>query len=418
MIFKIGYEMMIGLRYTKSRSRNNFVSFISAISMIGIALGVAALIVVLSVMNGFQTELRERILGVVSHVQIRGFGEPIANWIELGREVESIVSAEGIAPFTNIQGLLSKGDVVRGVLVRGVVPTLEKKVSELGNQVIEGSLDSLTSGKFNVVLGVELAQRLQVGLGDKVLLMIPKGQTTPAGIIPRLKRFKVSGIFEAGMYDYDSGLALIAIEDSQKLTRTLGMVDGLRLKVKDLFLAPITSRQISDRLATDNLLVTDWTQSHANFFRAVQIEKKVMFVILMLVVAVAAFNIVSTLVMAVADKRSDIAILRTLGASPNGIMIIFILQGALIGFIGASFGVVLGTVVAINIDVIVPFIEAFLGMDLLSKDVYYISELPSELKMKDVLLTALISFALSVLATLYPSWKASTTRPAEALRYE
>ncbi len=418
MIFKIGYETMIGLRYTRSRSRNNFVSFISAISMIGIALGVASLIVVLSVMNGFQIELRERILGVVSHVQIRGYGEPIANWADVARRVESIASPVGMAPFTNIQGLLSKSDVVKGVMVRGIDPTLETKVSILGHKIIDGSLDSLQSGKFNIVLGVELAQRLQVGIGDKVLLMIPKGQTTPAGIIPRLKRFEVSGVFEAGMYDYDSGLALIALGDSQTLTRSLGLVDGLRLKLEDLFLAPNKSRLIAESLQVDNLLVTDWTQSHANFFRAVQIEKKVMFVILMLVVAVAAFNIVSTLVMAVADKRSDIAILRTLGASPKGIMVIFVLQGALIGFIGASVGVILGVLVAVNIDVIVPFMEAFLGVDLLSKDVYYISELPSELKLKDVVFTAFVSFVLSILATIYPSWRASKTRPAEALRYE
>ena len=412
------YEAIIGFRYTKSRARNNFVSFISVIAMVGIALGVAALVVVLSVMNGFQQELRERILGVVSHVQIQGYGKPIQDWSSLDAQVRSVVSIDGSAPYSLIQGLLSKDGAVRGAMIRGVVPELEKTVSALPDQIVEGHIESLIGGNFNIILGSELAAMLRVRIGDDLLLMIPKGQVTPAGVIPRLKMFQVAGIFEAGMYDYDAGLALINIKDSQKLTRSKNAVDGLRIKIKDLFLAPSVSEELASRIDDPNLLVSDWTQSHANFFRAVQIEKKVMFIILLLVVAVAAFNIVSTLVMAVADKRSDIAILRTIGASPRGVMLIFMIQGALIGIIGTTAGTILGVVVATNIETIVPFIESLLGMDLLSKDIYYISDLPSDLHINDVMIVVGVSLFLSVTATLYPSWKASTLRPAEALRYE
>lgn len=412
------YEAIIGFRYTKSRARNNFVSFISVIAMVGIALGVAALVVVLSVMNGFQQELRERILGVVSHVQIQGYGKSIQDWSSLDAQVRSVVSIDGSAPYSLIQGLLSKDGAVRGAMIRGVVPELEKTVSALPDQIVEGRIESLIGGNFNIILGSELAAMLRVGIGDDLLLMIPKGQVTPAGVIPRLKMFQVAGIFEAGMYDYDAGLALINIKDSQKLTRSKNAVDGLRIKIKDLFLAPSVSEELASRIDDPNLLVSDWTQSHANFFRAVQIEKKVMFIILLLVVAVAAFNIVSTLVMAVADKRSDIAILRTIGASPRGVMLIFMIQGALIGIIGTTAGTILGVLVATNIDTIVPFIETLLGMDLLSKDIYYISDLPSDLRINDVMIVIAVSLFLSVTATLYPSWKASTLRPAEALRYE
>ena len=412
------YEAMIGLRYTKSRASNNFVSFISVIAMLGIALGVAALVVVLSVMNGFQQELRERILGVVSHVQIQGYGKPIPDWSSLDAQVRSVVAIDASAPYSLIQGLLSKDGTVRGVMIRGVIPELEKTVSSLPDQIVEGHIESLVGGNFNIILGSELAAMLRVEIGDDLLLMIPKGQVTPAGVIPRLKMFQVAGIFEAGMYDYDAGLALINIKDSQTLTRSKNAVDGLRIKIRDLFLAPSVSEELASRIDDPNLLVSDWTQSHANFFRAVQIEKKVMFIILLLVVAVAAFNIVSTLVMAVADKRSDIAILRTIGASPRGVMLIFMIQGALIGVIGTIVGTTLGVVVATNIDTIVPFIETLLGMDLLSKDIYYISDLPSDLHINDVMIVVGVSLFLSVTATLYPSWKASTLRPAEALRYE
>ncbi len=386
--------------------------------MLGIALGVAALIVVLSVMNGFQHELRDRILGVVSHVQIQGANSSVENWPQLERQVKTIIPIVGVAPYSSTQGLLSKDDAVRGVMVRGVFPKKEKQVSAVGKQMIAGNLDSLVDEKFNIILGSELARMLGAELKDKVLLMIPKGQLTPAGVIPRLKMFTVSGVFDSGMYDYDASLALVHLRDVQKLTRSLSGVDGLRIKIKNLFAAPAVNQKISENIEFQNVYVTDWTQSHSSFFRAVQIEKRVMFIILMLVVAVAAFNIVSTLVMAVADKRSDIAILRTLGSSPNQIMLIFMIQGALIGIIGTLIGASLGVTIALNIDVIVPFVESFLGVDLLSKDVYYISDLPSELKFNDVIVTVAVSFFLSISATIYPSWRASKTRPAEALRYE
>ena len=417
MRFLSSYEVLVGFRYTKTKGGDRFVSFISLISMVGIALGVAALIVVLSVMNGFQHELRDRILGVVSHVQIKAAQGSLTDWKRLSKKIDSKDSVIGFAPYVTVQGLLSNKKFVRGVLIRGILPDFESQVSSINESLIYGSMDNLSEGSYKIIIGNELALRLNTGVGDQIMLMIPRGQVTPAGVLPRMRSFTVSGIFESGMYDYDSGLALVHLADSQRLTRSGEAISGLRLKLDDLFKAPWVRFELSSELG-EQFYVTDWTQSHASFFRAVQIEKRVMFIILMLVVAVAAFNIVSTLVMSVSNKRADIAILRTLGASPKGIMAIFIIQGALIGFIGTVAGAFLGFLLASNIDVIVPFIESSFGMDLLSKDVYYISDLPSDIRIYDVFLVSAISFGLSIIATIYPSWRASVTRPTDALRYE
>jgi lipoprotein-releasing system permease protein len=413
------YELFIGLRYTRAKRRNHFISFISLTSMIGIGLGVAALIVVLSVMNGFQEELRARILGVASHVQITGENNQLANWQGLSAKVDKAPHVQAVAPFIMAQGMLSNGQAVQGAIVRGVLPSTETNVSDLSTHMRAGKLDDLKPGEFGIVLGVELAQSLGVMLGDKVVLLAPQGQFTPTGVVPRIKQFTVVGTFQVGMYEYDAGLALIHIDDAAKLYRMNDKVSGVRLKLDDLFLAPEVTQNLANLLSYSGAYyLTDWTQEHANFFRAVQMEKRVMFIILALIVAVAAFNIVSTLVMAVTDKRADIAIMRTFGASPRSIMLIFMVQGALIGVIGTVVGAAIGVLVAFNIGTIVPFLENLFHVQFLAKDVYYISELPSHLLWSDVMTITILSFVLSLLATLYPSWKASKTNPAEALRYE
>ena len=411
------YELLVGLRYTRAKRRNHFISFISLTSMLGISLGVAALIVVLSVMNGFQKEVRARILGVVSHVQITGVDNRLADWQAVARESAQHPQVAAAAPFVNAQGMLVFGAAVRGALVRGIVPELEQKVAEIGLHMTAGKLESLVPGEFGIVLGSELARALGARTEDKVTLIAPQGLVTPAGILPRLKQFTVVGIFEVGMFEYDSGLALIHLEDAQKLYGMGDTASGVRLKLHDLFQSREVTRDLIERLRGD-LYISDWTRSHANYFRAVQIEKTMMFIILLLIVAVAAFNIVSTLVMAVTDKQPDIAILRTLGASPGGIMKIFIVQGALIGAIGTLIGVAGGIALALNIDVVVPFLERLLNVQFLSREVYYITDLPSDLQASDVVAIALVSLALSLLATLYPSWRAARVNPAEALRYE
>jgi lipoprotein-releasing system permease protein len=411
------YELFIGLRYTRAKRRNHFISFISLISMCGIGLGVAALIVVLSVMNGFQKELRTRILGVASHVQISGTGGELAAWQQVAEQAAKHKAVRAAAPYVAAQGMLSFEQTVRGVLVRGVLPEAEEQVADFNRYMRGGSMQLLKPGEFGIVLGGELARALQVFTGDKVTLIAPQGLVTPAAILPRLKQFKVVGIFEAGMYEYDSGLALVHLADAQALYRMEDRVSGVRLKLDDLFAAPRVARELMS-LVEGEVYIADWTRSHANFFRAVQIEKNVMFIILLLIVAVAAFNIVSTLVMAVTDKESDIAILRTLGASPASIMQIFIVQGALIGVIGLALGLAGGIALALNIDVVVPAIERLFNTQFLAKEVYYISELPSELLWRDVGVIAAVSFVLTLLATLYPSWRASRVNPAEALRYE
>ena len=411
------YELLIGLRYTRAKRRNHFISFISLISMLGIGLGVAALIVVLSVMNGFQTELRSRILGVVSHIQISGANGEMGGWERVAAQAGRQPGVLAAAPFVQAQGMLSHGQAVRGAMVRGILPDYEENVAAFRGHMKEGQFDSLQPDSFNVVLGSDLARLLGVLVGDKVTLIAPQGVVTPAGVVPRMKTFTVSGIFEVGMFEYDSGLALIRMEDAQRLYRMDDRVSGVRLKIDDLFKAPQMARRLALILDVP-AYISDWTRSHANFFRAVQIEKNMMFIILSLIVAVAAFNIVSTLVMAVTDKQADIAILRTLGASPRSIMAVFMVQGALIGVVGLALGVLGGVLLAHNIDVVVPFIERLLGTQILAKEVYYISSLPSELQWSDVSTITVLSFVLSLVATLYPSWRASRVNPAEALRYE
>ena len=411
------YELLIGLRYTRAKRRNHFISFISGISMLGVALGVAALIVVLSVMNGFQKELRGRILSVVSHVQILGAGGDLDGWPRVVEQAAKHPAVTAAAPFVQAQGMLSYNQNVRGAMIRGVLPDMEDKVADFRPHMKNGSFDALVPDSFGIVLGAELARTLGVFVGDKVTLIAPQGVVTPAGVVPRLKTFTLVGIFEVGMYEYDNGLALVAMADAQKLYRMDDRVSGVRLKLDDLFVAPRVGHELARMLDVD-AFISDWTRSHANFFRAVQIEKNMMFIILSLIVAVAAFNIVSTLVMAVTDKQADIAILRTLGASPGSIMAVFMVQGALIGMIGLALGVAGGVALALNIDVVVPAIERLLGVQFLSKEIYYINELPSDLQWRDVSGITAISFVLALVATIYPSWRASRVNPAEALRYE
>ena len=411
------YELLVGLRYTRAKRRNHFISFISLTSMAGIALGVAALIVVLSVMNGFQTELRARILGVASHVQVSGVNNKLDDWQAVVKAASQHPRVRAAAPFINAQGMLSAGQAVRGAVVRGVLPAQEDSVAEIGRHMRAGRLDALKAGEFGMVLGTDLARTLGAMPGDRVTLIAPQGQVTPAGLIPRLRQFTVVGLFEIGMFEYDSGLALIHLEDAQRLYQMDSAVSGVRLKLDDLFAARTVAREMVAKLGNE-FYASDWTRSHANFFRAVEIEKRVMFIILTLIVAVAAFNIVSTLVMLVTDKQADIAILRTLGAAPGSILQIFVVQGALIGVIGTLIGVVGGVVLAFNVDVVVPAIEQVLGFKFLSKDVYYISDLPSEVQVTDVATIGFMSLVLSFLATIYPSWRAARVNPAEALRYE
>ena len=413
----VRYELLVGLRYTRAKRRNHFISFISLTSMAGIALGVAALIVVLSVMNGFQTELRARILGVASHVQITGANSRLNDWKAVADIAKQHPRVRASAPFVNGQGMLSAGQAVRGTIVRGVLPAQEDSVADIGKHMRAGRLDALKAGEFGMVLGTDLARSIGALPGDKVTLIAPQGQVTPAGLMPRLKQFTVVGLFEIGMFEYDSGLVLIHLEDAQVLYQMDTGVSGLRLKLDDLFAARTVVRELLTTLGND-YYASDWTRSHANFFRAVEIEKRVMFIILTLIVAVAAFNIVSTLVMLVTDKQADIAILRTLGASPRSVMQIFVVQGALIGMIGTLIGVVGGVILAFNVATVVPWLEKVLGFKFLSKDVYYISELPSEVQIGDVTTIGLMSLVIAFLATIYPSWRAARVNPAEALRYE
>ncbi|MEQ1814588.1 MAG: lipoprotein-releasing ABC transporter permease subunit [Candidatus Nitrotoga sp.] len=411
------YELFIGLRYVRAKRRNQSISLISAIAVLGMALGVAALIVVLSVMNGFQKEIRARILGIAPHLQITAENGSLSNWpgtLQLTAAHSQVIAA---APFITGQGMLSYEQNVQGIMVRGIIPGSESHVIDLSDKIKSGSLESLRAGEFGIALGTDLARGLGVHLDDKILLMTPQGQITPAGMLPRLKQFKVVSIFEIGMSPYDNSLALIHLADAQKLYRMNDAVTGISARLKNLDMAPQVARDMERELPRD-IYANDWTRQHANYFRAVQIEKKMMFIVVFLIVVVAAVNIISTLVMAVTDKQADIAILRTLGASPGSIMKIFIVQGTLIGLVGLALGVGGGIMLALNIDVVVPFIERILGVHILSKEIYFINELPSDVQRDDVLIVTGISFMISLLATLYPSWRASKTQPAEALRYE
>ena len=411
------FELFVGLRYTRAKRRTHFISFISFISIVGIALGIWALITVMSVMNGFEKEVRARILGAAAHIQILGADGRVANWEQLVADVKKHPEVTAAAPFVNAQGLLSTGTAVRGVFVRGVLPELEDKVADFRQGMKYGKFEDLRPGEFGIMLGVTLARALRLHVGDRVTLISPQGQVTPAGLMPRLKQFTVTGIFGLDHNEFDSALALVHMKDAQLLYRMDDAVSGIRLRVKDLDRAPQITRELA-RTVTSDMFLSDWTQQNVNYFRAVQIEKRMMFIILALIIAVAAFNLVSTLVMVVTDKHPDIAILRTLGASPASIMKIFMVQGVVIGTVGTILGVATGIVTAFNIDVIVPAIERAFHFQILSREVYYISELPSDLHWDDVVWVALMSLALAFVATIYPSWRAARVNPAEALRYE
>jgi len=410
-------EFYIGLRYTRAKRRNHFISFISVISMLGIMLGVTALIVVLSVMNGFHKEVRERILGMASHATISGVSGELSDWREVMAQASRFPHVVGEAPYVEGQGMLISGQKVSGVLLRGVQPDLEGRVSNVLSKVNKGSVEALKPGRFGIILGRELALVLGVSVGDKVTLVTPQVNVTPAGIMPRLKRFDVVGIFEVGMGDYDRGVAILDIEDAAKLMRLEDAVTGVRLKLDDLYLAPEVSRDLALKMG-GYYRIGDWTMQHRNFFAALQTEKRMMSIILSLIVAVAAFNIVSTMVMVVTDKQSDIAILRTLGASPGSVMGIFIVQGGTLGVIGNLLGILLGVAMAFNVESVVGRIERLFGTKFLDPNIYYISQLPSDPQMGDVLFIGIGALLITLLATLYPAWRASRTQPAEALRYE
>jgi lipoprotein-releasing system permease protein len=412
------YELFIGLRYTRAKKRNHFISFISLISLMGITLGMTALITVMSVMNGFQKEVRARILGVASHVQIGSYQGNVRYWQQIADEAIQHPAVEAAAPFVSAQGMVSHNQVVQGILVRGILPAMEDKVADFSKTMVSGKLDDLVPGEFGIIIGMELARAMGTFVGEKIVLMAPQGQVTPAGILPRLKQFTVVGIFEVGHFEYDSGLVLIHMFDAQKLYRMENDdVSGVRLKLTDLFLAPKVVQELPAMLSIDSY-ISDWTKQHANYFRAIQIEKRMLSLILALIIAVAAFNIVSTLVMAVTDKESDIAILRTLGASPRSIMKIFIVQGTFIGVFGTVLGVAGGMLLAYNVGEVVAFIESLFNVQFLSREIYYISKIPTDPQMADITTVAVTSFVLSLLATIYPSYRASKVNPAEALRYE
>ncbi len=419
-MLKFPYELIIGWRYTRagrSTRRNGFISFISGVSMLGIALGVAALIIVLSVMNGFQKEVRDRMLGVVSHIEVyANGGQALPDLAQTLRQARANPEVIGAAPFIAVQALLARGEDMKGVMVRGIDPAQEPAVTDLAAGAQSAVLNQLQPGGFGVVLGLELARSLGVRTGDKVTLVAPSGQVTPAGVVPRLKQMTVVGTFDSGHFEYDSALAMVHVDDAAKIFRLEGP-SGVRLKLRDLH----DARRVADELSrslTGDLYIRDWTHQNRTWFAAVQVEKRMMFIILTLIVAVAAFNLVSTLVMTVTDKRADIAILRTLGASPGSIMGIFVVQGAMVGVIGTLAGLLLGLGVAFNIDVIVPALEQLLGATFLPKDIYLISRMPSEPQQADILPIAVIALIMAFVATLYPSWRASRVNPAEALRYE
>lgn len=409
--------LYIGLRYTRAKRRTQFISFITLTSVLGIALGVTALITVLSVMNGFEAELRERILGMTAHTTITGRYGQLDDWQSLAERTKTLPHVQGAAPFIQGQVMVNADRQVSGSLIQGILPELEPSVSEVANNMVVGRLSDLKSGEFGIVLGAELASHLGVMLGDKITIITPQVNSTPAGILPRLKRFTVVGMFKVGMFEYDRNMAMVHIDDAGKLFRIEPAVSGLRLKLDDLFNAPVIAQDMADALG-DEYRLSDWTKAHNNFFRAVQTEKRVMFIILLLIVAVAAFNIVSTLVMVVTDKRGDIAILKTQGLSNLSVMGIFIVLGCVIGSIGTLIGTLGGVALALNVETIVPAIEKAFGVQFMAADVYYISEVPSKLIWSDVYWITGMAFFLSLLATLYPAWQAARINPAEVLRYE
>ena len=419
IIHKLPYEWQVGLRYTragKSSGRSSFISFISLISVAGIALGVAALIIVLSVMNGFQKQVTDRMLSVLAHIEVFDASGSMPDWQARAKEAARNPAVLGAAPFVETQGLLVRDGIMRPSIVRGVLPGVEDNVSTVAQQIRAGSFDALKPGSFNIVLGYALARALGVGMGDKVTMVLAQGQVTPAGMVPRTRSFTVAGIFEAGHFDFDAALSFVHIEDAQRLERQQAP-SGLRLRIANMREAPQVAAELKASMKGD-LVMRDWPKLNANWYAAVQTEKKMMFIILTLIIAVAAFNLVSSLVMTVTEKQADIAILRTLGASPGSIMKIFMVQGAVVGVLGTLAGVAMGVGVSKNIGVIVPFIERLLGVEFLSKDIYLISTVPSELYTPDVVTIGIVSVVLAFAATIYPSWAASRVKPAEALRYE
>jgi len=411
------YEFWIGNRYVRSRSSNGFVSLISAISMLGITIAVAVLILVLSVVNGFERELQDRLLAMTAHASIEHAGGRLQDWRSWVEKAEEHVEVAAAAPFVTGQGLLVLRDRLSGVQFSGIDPQLESRVSSVDDAVISGDLASLQAGSFNIVLGVELANELRASIGDKVTMTLAEGLVTPAGVVPRTKRFTVSGIYRIGMYEFDRRVAFVNIEDSQRLFRLAEDIRGIRLSVTDIYRASQVVREVALD-AGGGVMVSDWTRRNVNFFRSIQITKSILFVILLMVVAVAAFNIVSTLVMVVKDKQSDIAILRTVGATPAHILRIFVTQGSIIGVLGTLGGVILGVLLSLNLESIVGFMEATFGIKFLAADVYFISDLPADLRIADVAQISAIALVLALLSTLYPAWRGARTSPAEALRYE
>lgn len=414
------FELMIGLRYMRAgrrgRRKDGFMSFISGMSTASIAVGVMALIIVLSVMNGFQKEVRDRMLSVLSHVEVVSLTGALPDWKAEAAELTEVDGVAAAAPFVSGQGLFSGGRTVRASLVRGIDPAEEPKVSELTQTVGKEGLATLTKGSFNIVLGKDLARLLGVTVGDTVTLIVPKGNVSPAGFVPRMKQMKVSALFSSGHYEYDSTMSLMHIDDAAVLYRTGGPA-GLRIRTDDMQNAPAIARAVSAKLPRGQY-ATDWTQQNRTWFAAVQVEKRMMAVILFLIVLVGAFGLVSALVMTVTEKQTDIAVLRTLGASKRSIMMIFIIEGAMVAAVGVAAGVASGLAIAMNLDVIVPAIESLLGTQFLPREIYFISQMPSDPRASDIVPIAVLSFILSLAATLYPSWRASRTHPAEALRYE
>ncbi|HKJ70337.1 MAG TPA: lipoprotein-releasing ABC transporter permease subunit [Gammaproteobacteria bacterium] len=410
-------ELFIGLRYLRAKRRNGFLSLITMISAVGIALGVAALITVLSVMNGFQTELRDRILGVTSHIIVTGYKGLEGSWQDVIDTATGLPDVQAGAPYVRQQGMITRGGSVSGVIVRGVRPEWEKGVSDTVRHLVRGSLDDLRPGEYGLVIGKALANNLTLDVGDPVTLVAPRGQVTPAGMLPRLKRFRVVGIFDAGMYEYNNGLVYGSMADIQKLYRMDGAVTGVRLRLADPMEAPAVASRLRQRL-TGGYFIRDWTQRNHNFFQALKTEKAAMFVILSLVVLVAAFNIVSSLVMLVNEKRGDIAILRTLGASPGNITTIFMLQGTVIGLFGVVLGGIGGVALAFNVETLVGWLEQVFHTQFLPADVYSVSRLPSRLEWSDVATITGAGLVMSFLATIYPARRAAKTDPVEALRYE